>query len=78
MHDTDIKCCCGGRVRIRDWHRNVIDRAFRYEAHCPRCGACDPNGYASVAKTLAGAREYFAGQNSVLGSSRAETALGEE
>lgn len=63
MLDTDIKCWCGGPVEIKDWHRNVTDREFRYEARCTRCGACDPNGYSSVVKTLAGAREYFEGHN---------------
>ena len=63
MRDTDIKCWCGGAVEVKDWRRNVTDRDFRYEARCTKCGACDPNGYSSIAITLAGAREYFEGQN---------------
>lgn len=50
---------CGGEIRITDYRDSVSDRNFSYEAFCKKCRACDPNGYSSVAKTVAGARDYF-------------------
>jgi len=48
---------CGGEIAIKDWGK--ASKTGRYEAYCEKCQKCDPNGYSSIKKTLAGARGYF-------------------
>lgn len=48
---------CGGVIRIKDWR--IAASEFRFEAHCVRCGVCDPNGWGSRAECKSEAAKYF-------------------
>ena len=59
IHDTDIVCRCGGRVRVEDYRGKGYTREFRFEAFCSRCKVCDPNGWPTLATAKAEAAVYF-------------------
>jgi hypothetical protein len=58
----DIRCQCGGRIKIYD--TGILGR-WRYESCCFDCSERDPDGYASRQAAADGAVEYFSAQNRV-------------
>ena len=57
--ESGIKCGCGGNVSA---HRvESDDPGFAVELVCDSCGACDPNGYATIGEALSNGGEYFKG-----------------
>jgi hypothetical protein len=56
LRTSPIHCVCGGLIAIKDWRKRG---EFRYEAYCPACLSCDPNGYSTIENTVAGAKLYF-------------------
>jgi hypothetical protein len=63
---TNVKCSCGGKIRVTDFRGGRGDRDFRFEAYCGKCLDCDPQRMADAGESHRKSEDVFCGEETLM------------